>query len=101
MDVQPDGYVSVLVESPTAICDLVHAHPQAQADGSVQLPFAASDSPTFVLDGSKHRFGDKEEEPCCAEVGVIIAPKYHHFWNGCTKVPSLLRIHRQHTCARV
>jgi hypothetical protein len=66
LDVQPDGYVSVLVDSP-AISQLDPVGPQPQDDGLVQLSLAASDSPTSVLNSSKHGFGD-EEEPCCAEV---------------------------------
>jgi hypothetical protein len=67
MDVQPDGYVSVLVDSPATSSDLV----QPQDDGSARLPIEASESPTSVLDRSKHRLGYNEDEPCCTEVGAV------------------------------
>ncbi len=67
---QPDGYVDVLFNSPAAMSELDPVDPQPQVDGCVQLSAATSDSPTSVLDCSKQRFGNKEEEPCCAEVSV-------------------------------
>ncbi len=67
---QPDGYVSVLVGSPAAICDSVHALPQAQDHGSVLLPVAASESLPVLFESPTHNPGNKEEH-FPAEVGAL------------------------------
>jgi hypothetical protein len=68
LDVKPDGYVNVLVDSPSAICHQVHVDPQPQNHESVQLSIAATDSAPLVLESSNHRSSNKKE-PGSAEVG--------------------------------